>query len=363
MRTTGGSVRRGHHRDGADPGCRAAGARLDPPLLLAFDEIANLTPLPSLPSLMAEGGRVGDYDPGCSAVTRPSAAPMGRPRGRRDLGRRHRQARPRRICEASRPRRRFPAAGEIDEPTQRCSEVGSGSGRRPASLRQVPVMPPSVLRTLPFGTGVLLLRHARPVVIDLQAWPDRSDADRLRAGRAEVEAATAASALHLAVGTPMSKFIGFGTLLLGVMAVPAIAILALVGQVGSADCLHPVHGYVAVFLGASACPGAAGDRLDALGVSRPARAVDRRGHGAGIRIHPDAYAADVNGGRRGLFRIDEGIWRATYGAGSDADLDHNGVWDVKDPEIHAAVAGKYLCKRLEGVRRIRAEHPDCGVHS
>ena len=38
---------------------RAPRARLDPPLLLALDEIANLTPLPSLPSLMAEGGGSG----------------------------------------------------------------------------------------------------------------------------------------------------------------------------------------------------------------------------------------------------------------------------------------------------------------
>jgi hypothetical protein len=56
-------------------------------------------------------------------------------------------------------------------------------------------MPPSVLRTLPFGAGVLLLRHARPVVIDLQAWPDRQDADQLIAGRTAIEAATAASPL------------------------------------------------------------------------------------------------------------------------------------------------------------------------
>jgi type IV secretion system protein VirD4 len=55
------------------------------------------------------------------------------------------------------------------------------------------VMPPSVLRTLPFGTAVLLLRHARPVVIDLQGWPDRTDADRLLAGRVAIEAATASS--------------------------------------------------------------------------------------------------------------------------------------------------------------------------
>src|SRR3546814_16917234 len=35
------------------------GARLDPPLLLALDEIGNLSPLPSLPVLMAEAGGTG----------------------------------------------------------------------------------------------------------------------------------------------------------------------------------------------------------------------------------------------------------------------------------------------------------------
>ena len=38
---------------------RSPGARLDPPLLLALDEIGNLAPLPSLPMLMAEGGGTG----------------------------------------------------------------------------------------------------------------------------------------------------------------------------------------------------------------------------------------------------------------------------------------------------------------
>jgi hypothetical protein len=38
---------------------RSPGARLDPPLLLALDEIGNLSPLPSLPTLMAEGGGTG----------------------------------------------------------------------------------------------------------------------------------------------------------------------------------------------------------------------------------------------------------------------------------------------------------------
>ena len=45
----------------------------------------------------------------------------------------------------------------------------------------------------------------------------------------------------------------------------------------------------------------------------------------------------------------------------DADLDHNGVPDIDDPEIHASTAGRYLCDRLDGVRRLRAAHPDWAV--
>jgi type IV secretory pathway TraG/TraD family ATPase VirD4 len=38
---------------------RSPGGRLDPPLLLLLDEVANIAPLPSLPSLLADGGGVG----------------------------------------------------------------------------------------------------------------------------------------------------------------------------------------------------------------------------------------------------------------------------------------------------------------
>jgi type IV secretory pathway TraG/TraD family ATPase VirD4 len=174
---------------------RSPGARLDPPLLLALDEIANLTPLPSLPSLMAEGGgsgittlavlqslaqarhRWGEHAADAiwdAATVKLVLGGLAKLRDLEDVSR---------------------LLGEIDEPTQTLSRGRMGERSSSTSLRQVPVMPPSVLRTLAFGTGVLLLRHARPVVIDLQAWPDRSDADLLRIGRTEVEAATAASAL------------------------------------------------------------------------------------------------------------------------------------------------------------------------
>lgn len=75
-------------------------------------------------------------------------------------------------------------------------------------------------------------------------------------------------------------------------------------------------------------------------------------------FRPDAYADDSNGGTWGLFQLNQSIWTATYRHPWSADLDGNGIWDIKDPLTHARVGGKYLCRRLAGVRQLRAAHPD-----
>ena len=77
--------------------------------------------------------------------------------------------------------------GDIDEATTTRSRGGRGERSTSIGVRQMPVMPSAVLRTLPFGTAVLLLRQTRPVVIDLQPWTARPDADQLTAGRDQLE--------------------------------------------------------------------------------------------------------------------------------------------------------------------------------
>jgi type IV secretory pathway TraG/TraD family ATPase VirD4 len=170
---------------------RSPGARLDPPLLLVLDEIANLTPLPSLPSLMAEGGgsgittlavlqslaqarhRWGEHAADAiwdAATVKLVLGGLGKARDLDDVAR---------------------LLGEIDAPTTTFSRGRNGERSQSMTTRQVPVLPASMLRTLPFGTAVLLLRHTRPAVIDLSAWTSRPDAERLRAGQAEIERATA----------------------------------------------------------------------------------------------------------------------------------------------------------------------------
>jgi type IV secretory pathway TraG/TraD family ATPase VirD4 len=170
---------------------RSPGARLDPPVLLALDEIANLTPLPSLPSLMAEGGgtgittlavlqslaqarhRWGEHAADAiwdAATVKLVLGGLGKARDLEDVTR---------------------LLGDVDEQTETLSRGRYGDRSSSVGVRQVPVMPPSVLRTLPFGTAVLLLRQSRPVVVDLQPWTKRRDAAALRRGKGMVEDATA----------------------------------------------------------------------------------------------------------------------------------------------------------------------------
>lgn len=164
------------------------GARLDPPLLLALDEIGNLSPLPSLPVLMAEGGGTG-------ITTMPVLQSLSQARdkwGDHAAGA---------IWDASIVKLILGGTssakdlqdlsaliGERDEKTDTVSVGDYGSRSLQRSVRRVPVMPPEAIRMLPFGTALLLLRSAPPLVITLRAWTTRKEAGQLRRDRAAVEA-------------------------------------------------------------------------------------------------------------------------------------------------------------------------------
>lgn len=165
------------------------GARLDPPVLLALDEIGNLSPLPSLAVLMAEGGgtgittmpvlqslsqardRWGDHAAGAiwdASIVKVILGGTSAARDLQDLS---------------------ALIGERDEHTDTVSIGDHGSRSLQRSTRRVPVMPPETIRTLPFGTALVLLRSTPPVVTDLRPWTARRDAEELVSDRAAVEAA------------------------------------------------------------------------------------------------------------------------------------------------------------------------------
>jgi type IV secretory pathway TraG/TraD family ATPase VirD4 len=167
---------------------RSPGARLDPPLLLALDEIGNLAPLPSLPTLMAEGGGTGITtmpvlqslaqardkwsDNAAGAIWDASIVKiiLGGASNSRDL------------------QDLSTLIGERDEYTDSVTLGDHGSRSNQRSIRRVPILPPDRIRALPFGTGVTLLRSAPPIITDLRAWTSRPDSAQLKEERAGIEA-------------------------------------------------------------------------------------------------------------------------------------------------------------------------------
>jgi type IV secretion system protein VirD4 len=166
---------------------RSAGARLDPPLLLALDEIGNLAPLPSLPTLMADGGGTGIT----TLTVLQSLAQARQKWGENQAAAIWDAAIVKVILGGASHSRDLQdlctLIGERDETTD-SSTIDAGGGRsHQRSIRRVPILPPDALRTMPFGLGTILLRAASPIVADLRPWTSRQNADQLAEQRRAIE--------------------------------------------------------------------------------------------------------------------------------------------------------------------------------
>lgn len=164
------------------------GARLDPPLSVILDEAANY-PLPSLPSLMSDGGGTGitttvvlQSMAQARAVWSEHAAAaiwdaaidkvvLGGGSTARDLD------------ELSR------LIGTTRQPVQSHSVGHDGHRTTSHSTMETPILDPAALRTLPFGSAILLLREAAPIALTLRPWTSRKDAKALLEARTAIEEA------------------------------------------------------------------------------------------------------------------------------------------------------------------------------
>lgn len=164
----------------------SAGARLDPPLTLVLDEAANYR-MPSLASLMSEGGGTGistvvvlqslaqaravwgDHEGAAlwdSAIAKVILGGGSNTRDLEDLSR---------------------LIGTRKEQQATDSYGPDGRRTRSVSSHSTAILEPGELRQLPFSTAMLLLRSARPIMLDLQRWIDRADATQLKTDQRELE--------------------------------------------------------------------------------------------------------------------------------------------------------------------------------
>lgn len=167
---------------------RSAGARLDPPLSVVLDEAANY-PLPSLPSLMSEGGGTGITP----IVVLQSQAQARAVFGEHQAGAIWDSAIVKVILGGGSNARDLEDLSKVigTRRDQQDSHSYGPDGRRSTSTtpREVPILGPARLRTLPFGTAMLLLRSAPPIVLTLSPWTARTDATALAADRTGLEEA------------------------------------------------------------------------------------------------------------------------------------------------------------------------------
>ncbi|MEU4193605.1 TraM recognition domain-containing protein [Kribbella sp. NPDC026611] len=161
------------------------GGRLEPPLALILDEIANLCAVPSLPSLMADGGGSGIS----TLVVIQSLAQARDKWGEQAAAAMWDAATLRLILGGSAQPRDLQdlaaVCGDRDEEIRNWSRGPDGKRTISTSTRRIPILPPDVIRTLPLGTGILLARTARPILLNMIPWPARSDADQIHASIAD----------------------------------------------------------------------------------------------------------------------------------------------------------------------------------
>ncbi|MFQ4150335.1 TraM recognition domain-containing protein [Arthrobacter sp. LAPM80] len=169
----------------------APGGRLDPPLSLILDEIANLSPWPGLPVALSDGGGIG-----ISTIVVLQSLSQARSGWSIDEAATIWDAAIIKVIfgGGSDERDLRALAGLIGErSTTVNTRSWSSQGRQDGEqIRESPVIPLHEIRRLPAGTAIMLGRRTRPILLDLTEWHKRKDAAQLGISKDETERELAA---------------------------------------------------------------------------------------------------------------------------------------------------------------------------
>jgi len=149
---------------------RSANRRLTPPLGLFLDECANISPLPSLPQLVSDGGGQG-------IMTMLVLQSLGQARARwgADATAALWDACTAKIllgglADARDLETVSKLCGEIDEVVRNETHGHDGASSSSTHRRRVPVLSPAAIRNLPKWRGLLLYEELRPIISALPGW-------------------------------------------------------------------------------------------------------------------------------------------------------------------------------------------------
>lgn len=169
---------------GREIAAKRKGNRLDPPMSLVLDEIANISGAwPGLVTLMADGGGVG---------ISPFAVFQSMAQCRNEWGEQAASA----LFDAATVKMQLGGASNTQDlevfaklagqrKVVRASQSYGGGYNGGSSfsdqVQNEDVFSVDELRRLPFGWGILLNRNGRPVLMEMCKWPDRRDAKAISA--------------------------------------------------------------------------------------------------------------------------------------------------------------------------------------
>ena len=163
------------------------GSRLDPPLALVLDEIANLFSWKELPTVLADGGGIGIWT--MAVLQALSQAETNWSKAEAST-----------IWSAAIAKIVLGGGADTDTLADLSTLLGererntrsrSGSGfqdQLQLGIERLPVLSVSELSQLPFGMGVLKYRNLPGVLMDMPSWKDRDDAAETAAAIKRTEA-------------------------------------------------------------------------------------------------------------------------------------------------------------------------------
>ncbi|MDN4597723.1 type IV secretory system conjugative DNA transfer family protein [Leifsonia virtsii] len=158
------------------------GSRLDLPLALILDEIANMFSWPALPRIMADGGGIGIST--IVVLQALSQAETAWSRSEADT-----------IWSAATAKLLLGGASDVDHlrdiesllGTRRIRNTGHSYNDNGSSTNvqneKVPVMTIDEIRRMPETVGLLAYRNRRGILLDLRGWTDRDDARQVSDGK------------------------------------------------------------------------------------------------------------------------------------------------------------------------------------
>jgi type IV secretion system protein VirD4 len=141
---------------------RSPGGRLDPPLCLLLDEAANIAPIPSLPSLLSDGGGSGITTVAVLQSLAQARARWGDAQAETMWDAATVKVVLGGLAHAEDLHRISRLAGDIDNETRTVTRGPNGTTVA-TSLRRLPALPIERIRGLPLGRAIVLGRRARPV--------------------------------------------------------------------------------------------------------------------------------------------------------------------------------------------------------